>query len=360
MKQISSSQAGFMMPAFIGGSGFMIAFLGRSLGHNRWLVFLVLLPLVLLLAWFFHYLINSLPKDGSFFDKIQSVCGKKVGKIFFFFYLLQFLFLLSINAGFLVWFWHETSLTGTPAFLLIALPLLLSCYASYLGQRVLARLGAVLCVILIIATGIDSLFLYSSIDLQNFLPVAGFQWPDLWASSFAIFALAFTDMSVLFSFSITGEGKNKAGKWIFLSVFLSFVYLFFLELRNTAVLGEGISFYSYPLLQSLSLMQIGDFMGRFEVIGINGFIAFSLYKVMMLFFALCTTGNHIFPQVQHHKILIACFIVAVATSVFSFQLFHAFQPEWLLYYLPFALLLCFVCPSIILFQNKRKSKNNKR
>ena len=85
------------------------------------------------------------------------------------------------------------------------------------------------------------------------------------------------------------QGKNKAGKWIFLSVFLSFVYLFFLELRNTAVLGEGISFYSYPLLQSLSLMQIGDFMGRFEVIGINGFIAFSLYKVMMLFFALCTT-----------------------------------------------------------------------
>ena len=246
-------------------------FLAVTLGHSRWLSYLLAFPFVLLLTRLYGYALDSLAGPETLFSKTKMLFGAMIGKLICCLYALQFLLLLGMHTGFFNLVFYSKSICATyRVVLLLVLLLLVALYASFFRasrsgplRRYFGFFYFCFC------TSCDSLFLLSSMHAANLLPLAGFSWLTLWQNSAAVVALAFTDLSVLFALPLRQEERKKPGKSIFYGGLAAFVFLLFLEIRNALVLGDGIAFYTYPLLQTLSFMQIGDFLGRLEAIAMS-------------------------------------------------------------------------------------------
>lgn len=154
----------------------------------------------------------------------------------------------------------------------------------------------------------------SYMDIGNLKPVFAHDAKTLLRSGFAAFVFPFAE-SVLFLSVFCGTDENVSLKKLYLSgILLPGALLVALVAGNTAVLGVSITQAMYfPAYESVSVVHMGEFLSRIEVLVSGNFMIFGLVKYMVCVYVACRGFAHLTGW-QNWPLLTGIFSVASVTG----------------------------------------------
>lgn len=171
-------------------------------------------------------------------------------------------------------------------------------YVLSKGVEVLARTGQIFLSILIVLGGISSVLLVFSgvIEWSRLLPVLGNGWGPVIATTLKQTIQFPHEEVICFTMLLPYLNRQKPGiRAGFAAVLLSSCLLSYTTALNIAVLGTEIARRStFPLLNTISLINIGEFIQRLDVIVVLTLIIGDFFKVAVFYYAAVMSVADIF------------------------------------------------------------------
>ncbi|HWO97703.1 MAG TPA: endospore germination permease [Bacillus sp. (in: firmicutes)] len=351
------------------GSAVVIG-LGAEAKADAWLAILTGLAIALVLLCPFACLYYQYPKE-PFTVFVSSIAGKTVGTIVAVLYTCYFMY---IGARVLRDFSEliiMNLLGGTPLLVISFCMMALIMYSLYLGMEVIGRTGEFFFFITIFSAVIFLFLVFISGQtktehLQPFLE-NGF-WPVIKTAFPTIATFPFGESIVFLMFFCFANEMNRR-KTIQMGVFgvlFSGLLLCFATLTNILTLGPFLYAQSrFPLLESISRVNIGNFIQRLDPIAILILIIGGYFKIL-IFTAAAVLG---FVSINKNKqiqnyIVPVSFIMMILSTVMAGSLIEHLHiglkiVPWMLH-IPFQFgipaLLCLV----MIIKNWLKKRSSKK
>ncbi len=266
---------------------------GQSLGRNMWVAYCIsLVPGV-----FYLLLLKGLLRvypGCTLYQINQKALGRKVGMVFTFIFLFQFLNAFAYYLLELVHFWISLEVHGQSIFIWSFLILLLTMYASRLGMEVISRVVFFVVVFLAIMVTMDTLLVLSEMSLQRFLPLWQFTWKPVVRSSLHYFFLPFSILSIVITFTPHFKRRSTSLRTICLGVLAAVTYFCINIARNVALLGDAIFLQYNPTMQALRMVEWNTAIIRLEIFGILTMMSISLSFLMITYAAVTNTLHEVF------------------------------------------------------------------
>ena len=303
--------------------------------QNLWLITLIIavgvIPLLLIFAR-----LNALNPGKNFFEIVFSSCGKVFGYIISALYIYYALKLSGVTFRYLTEFIQMVSMPETSKLVTLAFFAFLCFYILQSGLDVMSRFCSIVLPAVIIIQIIIITFSVGIYDFSYLRPIDPEQYVPMLTSSFKLCAFSFGETVFLigivactdFSKKRITPDKNRLNKQKKPSSPFS-VYLWALlvgaltisavMLSNLLVLGHGSMFKLYfPYYDAVSLIKIGDFITRIEVISVISYILTVVVKVSVCIYC-ATTGFCYMFKMRSSKVL--TFIFVAAAAIFSMFVF---------------------------------------
>lgn len=210
-------------------------------------------------------------------------------------------------------------LLDTPAPVLKALIMAVTCFAVFHGIEVIARVNAIVTCITLTAYTLSFLMFINLIDLQQFQPVMDHKASEIayggllplgWLSEIAL-------VLVLASYLKKPQGATKAAIW---SVTLSGTHLIITVMLCISVFGPNLpEQFRYPSFSMIEIIKLGATLERIDILFVSFWLC-TIYTKMMLFLfgayhCLVTTFN-LRPS---KPLLLSLALVILLTSTVSMK-----------------------------------------
>lgn len=267
MEKISPYQLGAMVILFeIGSSPLFL--LASEAKRDAWLAVLIAMVCGLLLLLFVTLPIQRREPGLNLIDMIFKYCGKWVGQLFVWPYVIYFLYKSVRNVREFGDLMNLYLLPETPLFVVITIVMLLSAYAVFQGVEVLFRVTeSLLPVIAVIYGGLFFLIVVvGDIRLNHLLPVMedGFR-AVVSAAIPEVISFPFGEMVLFLMFwrYVQGEGRIMPATLISYSMaglFLVFTNALIVSILEPGLAGAG----GIPLMTIASLIRITRFIERMD------------------------------------------------------------------------------------------------
>lgn len=282
-QQISGRDLGFLLAAFLLGGQHIFSPLEKTLSHNNWLVHLGagIFGFFLLLAYL--AIMKSFPNQ-SFVQILTSVFGKIVGRILAAIYFTQFIFFTSFSLLLLVSFWSVIDMRYTPQIIIMGIVLLLAGFTIKLGIEVISRTCTIIVCILICIAVIDTIFLFPDMEISYLLPLQEVNMGALLDSMKRSVLLTYFNLLMLLGITPYINADTDWKKPIKKSMFWMILYLVFIEIRGSLVLGPSMYLYDFPNSQVLKVINIIEVLPQVELIGIMALMAVGILRIVYMFF----------------------------------------------------------------------------
>ncbi|WP_372631232.1 GerAB/ArcD/ProY family transporter [Cohnella sp.] len=198
-------------------------------------------------------------------------------------------------------------LDQTPLVAIGALMMLTIGYVLHKGIEVLARTAQIYFAVMVVLGVLSNLLLIVSgvIDVDRLLPVLEKGWgPVLDTTLTQSFEFPFAEMicfTMLFPY-LSRPGKGI--RWSFVALFASGLVLSFSMAMNIAVLGVDIASRStFPLLTTISLVNIKEFIQRLDVFVVMTLIIGDFFKVAIFYYVAVLGISGLFRIGDYRKLV---------------------------------------------------------
>ncbi|QIZ08824.1 GerAB/ArcD/ProY family transporter [Priestia megaterium] len=315
--KISGSQLLVLIILFEMGSAILFG-LGAGAKQAAWIAVILGLIAGLLLFLVYHRLFMFYP-DLPFTSYVQKITGNWIGRFIGLLYIVYFIYqaarILRDFGELLV----TTIYTNTPIFVVHTLMILTIIYAIHKGFEVIARVGelyfgiiyffAILGMLLITFSGL--------IHLENLQPILENRWmPILKTMTSQTINFPFGEM-VVFTMVLPYLNDKKKAKIVCIGgMILSGINITITVVVNIAALGiDFIKRTPFPLLSTISKIQIADFIERLDVLFMLYLIIGGFFKITLYLYAAIAGTADIFQFKEQRKLRFPIGIIVLFASV---------------------------------------------
>lgn len=362
--KISAIQLFVLMFIFELGTALVVSY-GVTAGKEAWLATLFGLCGGIVLFFIHYYIIRqypNLPLTGY----VRKIFGKYLGWGICLFYISIFLYVSARNLREFGDLLITSTMPDTPFLAVNLLMILAICYVLYLGIEVLARVGEVFIVILILMGVAGNLLVLFSghVDPHHLLPFLEHGWKPVLTTAFPWnITFPFGEM-IVFTMLLPYLNRPEAVKKVWLSAIISSgLVLSFTVALNIAVLGvESAKTATFPLLSTIRLVNLFDFIQRLDAIVVFTFLLTVFFKAAIYFYGAVIGMADLF-KLNYRQIVFPTGVILILLSkaIASNFIEHYEEGRYITSYYLFIIFLI-VLPILMfliaLIRNRFKNKAN--
>lgn len=314
--KISSIQMFSLIFLFELGSAVVVG-LGVQAKQDAWLAILIGMLGGLVLFLIYYYLFRQYP-DLPLTSYIPKVFGKMIGYPVAVLYILYFIYIASRVLRDLGSLLVISTLGQTPLWVINVLVIFIIVYANYLGIEPLARAGEIFFFVFIFFLLSSNFFIFASglIKVENLLPVLEEGWKPVFTTAFPLtFTFPFGEMivfTVLMPYLNRPHSNLKTG---LSAMLICGITLSFIRAVDIAVLGtQKTETFMFPLLETVSRVNLGDFFQRLDAIVISTLIIGGFFKISIFTYAAVVGTADLF-KLRKHPVIV--YFVCIFTFIVS-------------------------------------------
>jgi len=299
---------------------------------------IVTLPLIFLSVRLIH-----LYPGQNLFEIIIKIFGNVFGKIISFIFVFFAIHLGAMVIKTFCVFIKILNMPETPEILTATFIVLLSVWSVKSGPENIGRLAKYCWPILVISIAVTVFLSFKDMNFDNLKPVLNTDIKSLASGCFTLFALPLGEVVVCLSF-FSAVGSNVSPLKIYLKALaFTITMIIVVNLRNILILGiPSAEMFYYPSYQAVSIIALGDFFTRVEVIiGLNLVLAGFIKVCVCLYTAsLGLTKILNFPNQKTTVVPCGLLMVTLTGLLYSntAEMF-SFIPAYRIYSFPFEVIL---------------------
>ncbi|WP_010233795.1 GerAB/ArcD/ProY family transporter [Clostridium arbusti] len=303
----------FLVP--YGSAG--LFFLTPETKNDVWIALLFYAVVSIIIQMIYISLFNKYPKD-SIVQYLPKVYGKFIGFILSIAYIGYFVYNAGRNLRDFTELIEVFSLTRAPRYVIEIIFMLVITYAVYKGIENIGSMAQMGVVIIISSTILIIVLLLISkgcVEFANLLPILhqGFINVVLKGWKLSMFPYGeFIAMTMLYPVLIE---KTRLKKTV---IFTSILEGTFLALNNMLfIVALGYKFArvnNYPLLETLRLVHIGDFLNRLDIIFVVVLMLGGFFKISILIYVSALGISQVFKTKKWGAI---CSILGIIVIIIS-------------------------------------------
>ncbi|REE68091.1 spore germination protein (amino acid permease) [Paenibacillus taihuensis] len=343
VEKITPFQFGCMCFAFMSGFSTLYLLEAKLIMHDVWIAIIAATIATLFLVQLLVYIQRQFA-DMNLSDIIITVFGNWVGKLVLCLYLLGMTGLGVLSLRSISLFYTTAILPNTSPGLIMAIVLLVTTYAAYLGLSSISRAALVILPFFAVAMLVISVFIFDDVESNPFMPQFQNALPLIVYSSMISFGFPFGKTSVFaFVFSEITNQKKLVKSCTTAAIF-SCVYLLMSTYLAIGCLGEYMfKTAAFPFFSSIQLVKFGENIERIEIMIIGIWTILTLFEIIIVQYCFVKIVGRIFGAKNLSSLYLPVGAIFFAVSMKSFD-----NPAKLVAYdvkiLPFSIIL----PSIIL------------
>lgn len=315
---IPSQQLMFLIIGLLQASTLTAALISGISRQNTWIVLIVgfFISLLLLLV----YLSISSKFPGKSLIEINSqIYGRYLGKMISIIYIYYFWFIISTHIRFISDFFSTYLFSETDISVFIIAVMLVSMYAVRKGIEVIGRTGLVLSIFSLIIAVLITILNIKDIHLSNFLPVLQIGLKEIIQGVNAMVAIPFGEVIVFLMFFPYVNDKERIKKSAIRGFTIGSIYFLIIILRNTAVLGNIVSFYVLPSYQVAKLIDIGEIVTRVEALIAMALLFNVFLKICIYYYAAVLSTAQLFKLSNYRPLVMPIGIISIVMSMSMFN-----------------------------------------
>ncbi len=296
-------------------------------------------------------------------EYMQKIIGKVFGWVLAFLYMLYFAYIAArvlrdFGEMMLTYVYPET-----PLFIINALLIVVIVYTVRKGIEVLARTGELLFVLinLLAITGFILIVVSGLIDINNLKPV-------LEEGISPVLKVVFTQTwyipfgeTIVFAMILPYLNNSKKAKITgLLALGLSGINLAITVAINISVLSVNlISRSQFPLLSTIQMIQVADFLERLDVYFMLSLIIGGFFKISVFFYAIVIGTANLFNVKELSRLaypvgLVILFLSITIASNFPEHIQEGLEIVPLVLHLPFQVIIPLLLLVVAFFKNRKK------
>jgi spore germination protein KB len=354
---ISGKQAISILTLFLLGSTLAVGTSPVS-KQDSWIS--LLLGLFMLIPIIMAYIrIVSLFPEKNLYDIVTEIFGNVIGKIIVLLYVLY-----SIHLGAMVIrnFSEFTNIVAMPITPKMVIQVFLIVYCAWMvksGVEALGRWSKFIVPIVFLTIITTIVISLKDLNFETLKPVGGAGFESIVEGAFSTFSFPFAESVLLLTLFGSVKSTENPQKIYIIGTLVAAMLIFGVVIRNICLLGiPSLSMFYFPSYTAVSIVSVGDFFSRFEVlVGIN-FMFCGFVKISVCLFAASIGMAKIF-NVKNYKTMAypaGLLMITLATIVYKNA---AEMFDWLTIYSYYALPFQVILPLIILAGAEIKNFINK-
>jgi spore germination protein KB len=360
--QLSLTQGCFILSLIITGSSFIVGVNNRA-RQDAWASLLIGCGMMLLISLVYVRIVSLYPDTNGFFNTIDNITGKALGKVITLLYAFYALQLASAIIRNFTEFIKIVLMPETPQLPLMLVFLVVSSYLVRSGYNILGKWAMVTFPIVLFMVTITVLFSFNIFDSRFLYPVLDNPPSSIFFGAFEIlsFPLAETILFVDLLYNIK-KGTNPYKMYLY-GLSLGSLLLLIVMVRNILVLGPDVIAISYfPSYSAAKAIETGKILQRIEgTITIN-FVLGGITKISVALLFAAKAVGHLLNLRSHKNLIIPCALITLALAVNAFgstvEMFD-FINIYDIYAFPFQIFFPFLLWIIAEVKNRRSQKQNK-
>lgn len=284
-KEIITNKQGIsIIVLFIIGSAVVIS-PGGGAKQDVWLAILLALLMILPMIFIYARLLSTFP-GKDLFDILQEVFGKVPGKIISVVFVWYAFHLGALVIRNFSEFIQMVSFPETPQLVVIAFLGVVCIWIVKAGIEVLGRWTGFILPFLLVVFGSVILLSLTEAEFNNIRPVLYNGFTPVVKSAFPVSAFPFAEVVVFMMAFCSIKDKFNTYKVYIAGVVIGGSILLLTSVRNVLVLGVGTaSILYFPSLSAVSLINIGNFLQRIEIVVSVTFLLAGIVKIGVCLYA---------------------------------------------------------------------------
>lgn len=307
----------YIMVAFEVGSTVIFG-LGAEAKQDAWLVILVSMFCGLVLMWVYTKLFEYYPGD-TLIQMIPKIVGRFIGYPLIVIYILYFIYIASRVARDFGELIAGTLLPKTPMILVIGGLMVVIMYCLYGGIEVFGRMGEVFFPFVILVAIVTWIIIYSSrvADIEQLTPVLENGIGAVWKAAFPLtVTFPFGEMVLFMMFWPVLQDPRKVKKLGMMAVLAAGILLTVNIISIIFVIGpEWIGREPYPLLTTVKMAAIGNFIERIDAVVVITMIVGGFFKVGAFLYGAAIGTAQLFKLKSYHSVVILFGAIIIPLSL---------------------------------------------
>lgn len=328
---------------------------GGEAKQDMWISILLAILLTIPMVYIYSKVISIFP-GKNLYEISEIALGKILGNILNILYILYFFYLGSLAIRNITEFVQIVSFPETPQYFSVLWLILLSFYMVKCGIEVFGRWTRLVIPFLLFLIFLITISSFPKLNFENIQPILYNGWKPVLHSTFSIFTFPFGETVLFLSLLHTLEDHKKSFKVFSIGLGISGILILIINLRNIFLLGfPNLSDIYFPTYYANTLVSIGHFFQRIEIISAIGLMLSGLPKVCACLFAVSIGVNQLFKQ-SDYRIFAAPMGILMGISSMAIYQNSMEMIEGIQTYKYIAFPFQVIFPPIILFFAWRKKR----
>jgi len=328
-------------------------------GKDLWIA-IIIATIVAIPVLFIYSRLMKLYPGKDFFEISIDVFGKIGGKILILFYIEYALHLSALETNNYSEFFHIGILPETPKYVFAIMLVAICIFAAKMGLEVTGRCAEINIFFVLLSIIVITLLSIPYFDFSNIKPVLYNGWKPVIGASFTLSSFPFAE-SVIFIYILSSLKQGESiYKVVYSALGVTSIVLIVVLTGIILVLGEyPAQMYYFPTQQSISIIDIGDFIQRLDIFSpLVYFLNYFIKITICLIFA--SKGfTKLFNIREYKKLVVPLgFFVFVFSLILYGSAMETFADAK--YYKYYAFPFQFIFPIIILIVAEIKNLINKK
>lgn len=328
-------------------------------GKDSWLA-VIIAAIAAIPVLFIYMRLMKLYPGKDFFEISIDLFGKIGGKFLMVLYIEFSLHLAALIVNNHTRFLAVSSLPETPDYFIAIMIIILCIGAAKMGIEVIGRWSEIVVFYVLFSIIMLSMVSIPYFNLSHIKPILYDGWKPVIGSSVALISFPFADAVILIYILNSLKSGESIYKVVYTGLAVSATIIVVVLTRVILVLGDPIvSTFYYPTIASISIIDIGDFLQRLDILMPLNSILCDFIKVTICLVFASKCFAKIFNIREYKKIVAP---LGFAIFVFSLILYSSTMETFAdvkyskYYCLPFQIIF----PIIILVVAEIKNLINKK
>lgn len=284
--RITGRQLECTIALFLVGSSLVTGSPVKGTEQDTWFCLILGFVLSIPLLWIHSQIIELYP-GRNYFNNVVKACGKPAGKVICILFILYSYHIAALVKKQYCTFIQVLNMPETPFIFILLSIVIIEFYVSKKRINVVARISGLAFPILIITVLFTVIFSFKFMDVSNLKPFLQSSFTPMARSAFLFFALPFGESLICAPLFNALDQKEKVFPVFLKGMLMGFVILLAANLRNLLVLDKSATIFMFASYESVSVIGIGEFFTRMEVIiGFNLLLA-GFIKVCVTYHTCC-------------------------------------------------------------------------
>lgn len=327
--------------------------------QDTWICLILAFLLGIPLVWFNSRIIEAYP-GRNYFENIIRATGRPVGKALCAIFLFYCLHWVSVALRSFSEFIHLENMTSTPL-VAIAAPILgVSVYVLKRRVQVLAQLSYLVFfdlgfVLITVFAGLDGGGAAGSMHFDNIEPILGSSWQQILSGAMLVFPVPIAEVIFCSPLFVALDPKEKVFPVFFRGYLVGFLALLIIFFRNLLILGDSAGRLLFPSYEAVSVVSIGSFFNRVEVLIGVGILIMGFLKISVFLSDASEVTCTIF-NLDNPLALLSTFALIILTA--SMVVFSSTEEmfDWIKHAFWFAIPIEIVLPAAVLIIDAVRKK----